>query len=190
MSNHLVQTAARFLGKGIDELTALERHVANHFAQREIVSENTNKTFHEQSTLGQRLADRIAAIGGSWPFIITFLLSLGAWIVLNSMILARTGKTFDPYPYILLNLVLSMLASIQAPVIMMSQNRQAAKDRLDAFHDYEVNLKAELEIAALHQKVDLLREEQWAELVKMQQEQIRLLETLLQSRQAAEKEAQ
>jgi uncharacterized membrane protein len=104
---------------------------------------------------------------------------------LNSWLLARRGEAFDPYPYILLNLILSMLAALQAPVIMMSQNRQAAKDRLDAAHDYEVNLKAEMEILSLHQKLDTLREQQWAELVATQQEQIRLLTLLLESHSAS-----
>ena len=99
--------------------------------------------------------------------------------------LTRRGEVFDPYPYILLNLVLSMLAALQAPIIMMSQNRQAVKDRLDAAHDYEVNLKAELEICALHDKLDHLREQQWAELVGMQQEQIRLLTQLVHERTAS-----
>jgi uncharacterized membrane protein len=101
------------------------------------------------------------------------------WVILNSYILANRNAAFDPYPYILLNLFLSMLASVQAPIIMMSQNRQAARDRIDAAHDYEVNLKSEIEIRALHEKFDDLRELKWAELVEMQQEQIRLLQELL-----------
>jgi uncharacterized membrane protein len=103
--------------------------------------------------------------------------------VLNTIVLVRFGKPFDRYPYIFLNLILSMLAALQAPVIMMSQNRYAAKDRVAAQHDYEVNLKSELEILALHQKIDTLREEQWVELVAMQQEQIQLLTKLLDERQ-------
>ena len=135
--------------------------------------------FEESLTLGQRLADRIAVFGGSWTFILLFLATLVSWIVLNTVVLSRVGKPFDAYPYIFLNLILSMLAALQAPVIMMSQNRYAAKDRVAAAHDYEVNLKSELEILALHEKVDTLRERQWAELVAMQQEQIRLLTRLL-----------
>jgi uncharacterized membrane protein len=111
-----------------------------------------------------------------------------AWVVLNSVILARFHDAFDPYPYILLNLFLSRLASSQAPIIMMSQSRPAAKDRLDAAHDYEVNLKAEMEIENLHQKLDELREQKGAELVEMQQEQIRLLTTLLEEKNKQEKE--
>ena len=103
-------------------------------------------------------------------------------MILNGLILVRRGETFDPYPYILLNLFLSMLAALQAPVIMMSQNRQAVKDRVDAAHDYEVNLKAELEIVSLHQKIDELREEKWHELILMQQEQIEILRKLIEKR--------
>jgi uncharacterized membrane protein len=107
-------------------------------------------------------------------------------VVLNSLILARwRGHGFDPYPYILLNLVLSMLAALQAPVIMMSQNRQAAKDRIDAAHDYEVNLKAELEIMSLHRKMDALREHQWNELLGIQQDQIQMLKQLIEELQAS-----
>ena len=108
--------------------------------------------------------------------------SMLAWIVLNTLVLGRLGKPFDPYPYIFLNLILSMLAALQAPVIMMSQNRHAAKDRVAAEHDYEVNLKSELEILALHQKIDTLREQQWVELVAMQREQIELLTKVLDAR--------
>jgi len=129
--------------------------------------------------------DRIAIFGGSWTFILIFLALLLAWIVLNTIVLAHIGKPFDPYPYIFLNLILSMLAALQAPVIMMSQNRYAAKDRVAAQHDYEVNLKSELEILALHQKVDTLRQQQWLELVAMQQEQIELLTTLRDERKKA-----
>jgi uncharacterized membrane protein len=128
------------------------------------------------------VADRVVGFGGSWTFISLFCGVLVAWVVLNSFILARWGGAFDPYPYILLNLVLSMLAALQAPIIMLSQNRQAAKDRLDAAHDYEVNLKAELEVRALHEKVDCLRGQQWGELIELQQEQIRLLTQILTER--------
>ena len=105
-----------------------------------------------------------------------------AWVGLNSFILVRYDNNFDPYPYILLNLFLSMLAAIQAPIILMSQNRQADKDRLNAEHDYEVNLKAELEIMLLHEKVDLLREGQWGELLAIQKEQLRLLGDLIEKK--------
>ena len=126
----------------------------------------------------------MAAFGGSWIFIILFGVILFSWILLNSFLMARRGAAFDPYPFILLNLFLSMLAAIQAPIILMSQNRQSVKDRFDAAHDYEVNLKAELEILSLHEKIDELREKNWAELIEMQQEQIRLLTALAQARAA------
>ena len=179
MSQHLQETAKRFLRKEWDKLTERERRVVKRLVERAHISRNTNREFEDERTFGQRLADKIATFGGSWTFIIIFGAILLIWIALNSfLLLYRTGP-FDPYPYILLNLFLSMLAALQAPVIMMSQNRQAAKDRLDAAHDYEVNLKAELEIVSLHEKIDELREQRWAELVTMQQEQIRMLEQLL-----------
>jgi len=168
----------------INNLTKREQEMIRRIIQRSHVARNINKEFDEQLTFGQRLADRVASFGGSWTFISIFGAVLLFWVILNSLVLARYNKAFDPYPYILLNLFLSMLASIQAPIIMMSQNRQAAKDRLDAAHDYEINLKAELEIASLHAKMDELREKQWAELVAMQQEQIALLTKLLEKKNA------
>lgn len=119
---------------------------------------NLNQVFEETSTFGGRLADRIAAIGGSWAFILSFLTFLLFWVALNGLVLSRTLR-FDPYPYIFLNLVLSMLAALQAPIIMMSQNRQSAKDRLAAEHDFEVNERAEREIYALNEKLDRLQEQ-------------------------------
>jgi uncharacterized membrane protein len=111
----------------------------------------------EKLGFGDRLADLVASFGGSWTFILWFLAVLVAWVLLNSLLLVRWHEEFDPYPYILLNLFLSMLAALQAPVIMMSQNRQAKKDRVQARHDYEINLRAELEIAGLHHKLDAMR---------------------------------
>jgi len=170
-----------FLEK-FETFTKPERDFIHRMMERKPVVRNINEVFDDQLTFGQRLADNVAKFGGSWTFISIFGCILLFWVILNSIILARFKATFDPYPYILLNLFLSMLASIQAPVIMMSQNRQAIKDRLDATHDYEVNLKAEMEIENLHQKLDELREKQWAELVEMQQEQIRLLTRLLEEK--------
>lgn len=166
----------------METFTKHERDLIHQLMERRHVTRNTNTEFDEQLTLGQRLADNVAKFGGSWTFISIFAVILLTWVVLNSVILARYQDAFDPYPYILLNLFLSMLASIQAPIIMMSQNRQAAKDRLDAAHDYEVNLKAEMEIETLHEKLDELREQKWAALVGMQQEQIRLLTRLLEEK--------
>ncbi len=147
---------------------------------RRHISRNAAQEFRDSLTLGQRLADRIAVFGGSWTFILIFIGVLLVWVVLNSLVLTRQGGAFDAYPFVFLNLILSMLAALQAPVIMMSQNRHAAQDRVAAEHDYEVNLKAELEILASHQEVDTLREQQWVELVAMQREQIALLTRLVE----------
>jgi uncharacterized membrane protein len=140
-----------------------ERKVIERIARKVAVSRNVNIEHDQSLTIGEKLADRVASFGGSWTFMILFAGVLLAWVVLNSFMLA---KAFDPYPYILLNLFLSMLASIQAPIIMMSQNRQAAKDRLDAAHDYEVNLKAEIEIMALHEKLDEMRSKDLGDLMR------------------------
>ena len=161
-------------------LTEQEKHVAEHIGTRTHISRNVVQDFPEQMTFGQRLADKVASFGGSWIFISLFMGVMVVWILLNSFVLVNLDRSFDPYPYILLNLVLSMLAAIQAPIILMSQNRQAYKDRLSAEHDYEVNLKAELEILGLHEKVDSLREHQWSELIAIQQEQLKLLSQLVE----------
>lgn len=182
MNNHLADIAKKLLRTSFDTLPEREQRVIRHIAERMHISRNTNREFGDQLTFGQRLADRVTSFGGSWSFILLFGAILVLWVVLNSLILARYNDAFDLYPYILLNLFLSMLAALQAPVIMMSQNRQAAKDRLDAAHDYEVNLKAELEILGLHEKLDTLREQQWKELVMMQHEQIRILTQLMSDR--------
>lgn len=121
------------------------------------VGRDPNILFDERLTFGERLADRVAAIGGSWKFIIGFGLFLGAWAVLNTVLLG--ARAFDPFPFIFLNLMLSMLAALQAPVIMMSQNRQAAKDRFEARLDYETNQRAEAQIESLHEKIDVLTAE-------------------------------
>jgi uncharacterized membrane protein len=163
-----------------EHLGKLEKHVAHHLAARTHIARNVSQDYSEQMTFGQRLADKVAAFGGSWTFISLFAVVLVVWILLNSFVLIRYGSvSFDPYPYILLNLFLSMLAAIQAPIILMSQNRQAYKDRLSAEHDYEVNLKAELEIMTLHEKIDLLRDKQWNELISIQQEQLGILTRLM-----------
>ena len=179
MNTQLRNLADKLLHKSFDELSDIEQHIIKRIAERTHISRNTNREFYEQQTFGQRIADRVASFGGSWPFIIIFITTLIIWVVANLLLISRRGTTFDPYPFILLNLFLSMLAALQAPVILMSQNRQAAKDRLDAKHDYEVNLKAELEIMELHNKLDTLREKQWTELLALQQEQIALLTRLL-----------
>jgi uncharacterized membrane protein len=160
-------------------LGAAERRVMEYLLDQRRVTRDVNRELEENRRLGERVADRIASFGGSWTFILLFLVVLVGWVVLNSLVLARRGRAFDPYPYILLNLFLSMIAALQAPVIMMSQNRMAARDRVEATHDYEVNLMAEVEIRTLHDKLDQLRDHDWASLVVQQQEQIRLLERLL-----------
>jgi uncharacterized membrane protein len=163
------QAAHKLLGRSVDLLSEVERAVIDRIVARGAISRDLSLDGPEDQTFGQRLADQVAAVGGSWGFIIAFGVILVAWIALNLWGLAQAGlKPFDPYPFIFLNLMLSMLAAIQAPVIMMSQNRQAEKDREAARHDYEVNLKCELEIMALHEKMDALRDHDLAELLKQQ----------------------
>ena len=162
------------------ELTFLEKEVLESLQQHETLSSNINTEFEKELTLGERMADRIAEWGGSWRFILFFGSILLLWIIINSAVLL--WKPFDPYPYILLNLVLSCLAAIQAPVIMMSQNRQEAKDRLRSENDYRVNLKAELEIRHLHEKIDHLLLKQWERLVEIQQIQIELMAEIADTR--------
>lgn len=158
------------------EVTSLEEEVLRSLRQHELLTTNIEAEFEQEWTLGERLADHIAAFGGSWTFLICFGGFLLLWIVMNSVVLLL--RPIDPYPFILLNLVLSCLAAIQAPIIMMSQNRQEAKDRLRAQHDYQVNLKAELEIRHLHEKIDHLLSHQWERLVEIQQIQLELLADL------------
>jgi uncharacterized membrane protein len=161
---------------GIAEADSIESVVAKSIAEQEMVSRNVNEEFDVKATLGQRLADRMASFGGSWTFIIIFMTVLIVWIAINTV--ALLSKPFDPYPYILLNLVLSCLAAIQAPVILMSQNRQEEKDRVRADHDYRVNLKAEFEIRSLHEKIDHMLVHQWQRLIEIQQVQTDLLSEL------------
>jgi uncharacterized membrane protein len=181
MDKKIRDTAEKLFSSEYEKLTAQEKHVAHHITERTPISTNVIQDYSEQMTFGQKMADKVASFGGSWMFIIIFMVILVMWIVLNSFILMKLRNgSFDPYPYIFLNLILSMLAAIQAPIIMMSQNRQAYKDRLSAEHDYEVNLKSELEIIALHEKVDSLKQEQWKDLIAIQQEQLRLLSQLVE----------
>ena len=155
------------------ELTELERQVVKSLRDHEILTSNVDAQFEREWSLGERLADRVATFGGSWTFLVCFGAFLALWIVMNSLVLL--WRPVDPYPFILLNLVLSCLAAVQAPVIMMSQNRQEAKDRLRSQHDYRVNLKAELEVRQLHEKIDHLLSHQWERLVQIQEIQIELL---------------
>jgi len=155
-------------------LSKLEQDFVDSLAERELLSKNINIEFDRDLTFGERWADKVAEVGGSWGFIICFAAVVAIWVIVNSIALLK--RPFDPYPYILLNLVLSCLAAVQAPVIMMSQNRQDAKDRLRSEHDYRVNLKAELEIRHLNERIDLLLRHQWQRLLEIQQIQIDILE--------------
>ncbi|MGA8240983.1 MAG: DUF1003 domain-containing protein [Desulfobacterales bacterium] len=167
------------------ELSTLDREVLESLKQHETLASNVETEFEQESTVGERLSDKLASFGGSWTFLIIFGSILLVWITLNSI--ALLAKPFDPYPYILLNLVLSCLAAIQAPVIMMSQNRQEAKDRLRSQQDYQVNLKAELEIRHLHEKIDHLLSRQWERLVEIQQVQIDLMSEISRIREKSPK---
>ena len=164
------------LEEEIGELSALDNEVIQSLEQHEILSADISTQFERKLTFGERLSDHIAEFGGSWKFLITFGAVLIGWIVLNALLLLNRG--FDPYPFILLNLILSCLAAVQAPIIMMSQNRAEARDRLRAENDYKVNLKAELEIRHLHEKIDHLLRRQYNRLFEIQQIQIELLQEI------------
>jgi len=174
----VVSTTAASAGITVEErlrrLGDVELKVITSLLTRQPSIRDPNRAFDEQTTFGQRVADRVALFGGSWTFIGLFFIMMIAWMALNG----ELEQPFDPYPFILLNLVLSCLAALQAPVIMMSQNRQAVRDRLDARSDYEVNVRAEMEILALHTKLDLLREQEWMKLAQLIEEQQRALERI------------
>jgi uncharacterized membrane protein/uncharacterized membrane protein YeaQ/YmgE (transglycosylase-associated protein family) len=159
------------LEKQVRLLNDFERRVLGRLLGRKPSTQDPNRMFDAQLTFGDRIADRVAAFGGSWTFIGLFVTILVFWMIINE----QSARPFDPYPFILLNLVLSFVAALQAPVIMMSQNRLSAKDRLDARSDYEVNLRAEMEIMGLHTKLDAVREREWTEMLRVQQEQVEVL---------------
>jgi uncharacterized membrane protein len=165
----------------VGELTKLEQEVIDSLREQETLTENINRAFEKSITFGQRVADRVGTFGGSWIFIGTFFLLLAIWIGVNSV--ALVSRPFDPYPFILLNLMLSCLAAIQAPIIMMSQNRIEARDRLRSENDYQVNLKAELEIRHLHEKLDVLLKHQWQKLLEIQQIQMDFMKELVRGNQ-------
>ena len=156
------------------EFTELDRQVAESISNQDTIAENTEEEFEEHRTLGEVLSDHLASFGGSWAFLISFFTVLVIWMGFN--LFQGETSAFDPYPFILLNLVLSCIAAIQAPIIMMSQKRQEAKDRLRAFNDYRVNLKAELEIRHLHEKMDYLISKQWQRLAEIQQMQLEIMQ--------------
>ena len=159
------------------ELARLDQDVMDAIQNNAILSENIQEEIETQLTIGQKIADKVAAFGGSWTFIITFFTFLLIWMVINIWVF--TTKPFDPYPFILLNLILSCLAAIQAPIIMMSQNRQEQKDRQRGEHDYKINLKAELEIKLLSEKIDHLLVHQNKKLLEIQEVQVDYLEDLM-----------
>jgi uncharacterized membrane protein len=177
---HLVDYRTRYvedlLAREKGELSELEREVVESLAREETVAENIEEQWADKRTLGEKVADIVANFGGSWAFIISFFAVLVVWMAYN--VWTVSGGIFDPYPFILLNLVLSCLAAIQAPIIMMSQNRQEAKDRLRSENDYRVNLKAELEIRHLHEKMDHLINRQWERLAEIQQIQLEIMQDL------------
>ncbi len=156
----------------------LEKAVIRNIEDNELVSRNINLVSTGEYGLGDRISDRVALFGGSWKFIILFFIVLALWIIVNAGYVIT--KPFDPYPFILMNLVLSCIAAIQAPVIMMSQNRQEAKDRLRSENDYKINLKSEIEIRTLHEKVDHLLLDQWSKMMRIQELQIEMLEEIKQ----------
>lgn len=172
--------AAGSAGSAWTPTTSQEHAIAQAISAGAPISRDIIGETDVRATLGERLSDQIARFGGSWTFILVFLSFLVAWAVLNTEILGPRQRAFDPYPYIFLNLFLSMVAALQAPVIMMSQNRQSALDRLHAGNDFAVNLKAEIEIRELHGKLDALRERDWATLVAQQEAQIAMLTRLLE----------
>jgi len=173
--------AKRWLGARADQASELERVVLERVEQRQIVSRDMTADIREMS-FGDRIADRVASFGGSWTFILMFIAFLVLWTAINTHWLLN--QPVDPFPYIFLNLLLSMVAALQAPVIMMSQNRQSARDRAMAEHDYEVNLKAEIEIMALHEKLEAMRAEQLEAILAGQQQQLKMITELMQSRGA------
>jgi uncharacterized membrane protein len=171
---------SRYISKIIEDetgsITALKNTVLRSINENEIIAENIDSEIHEKMKIGDIVSDKVATFGGSWQFIIIFFMILFAWIIINTVILMK--QSFDPYPFILMNLILSCIAAIQAPIIMMSQNRQEKKDRLRSESDYKVNLKSEIEIRTLHEKVDHLLLDQWSKMMKIQEMQIEILEEI------------
>lgn len=172
------QLAQQLRESGFDQFSERERRLLTQIATRRHVTRNVNHELQQEQTFGDRWADQVAGFGGSWTFIALFLGSLLAWVVLNTVVLAQSNEAFDPYPYIFLNLILLMVAAVQAPVILMSQNRQATRDRIAAGLDYEINLKAEIEIMALHEKLDRILIDNLEQIARAQREQLQRLTEL------------
>lgn len=173
LTRYRMQYVHSLLSSEKGELTDLEFEVIHSMHEHELITKNVETALEQKWTLGERLADKIATFGGSWVFLICFAIFLGLWITVNTVVMVT--QPADPYPFILLNLILSCLAAIQAPIIMMSQNRQEAKDRLRSQNDYQINLKAELEIQYLHEKLDHFLLHQWERLAQIQEIQLDLL---------------
>ena len=176
MNDYREKYISEFLNKKLGNLTEVEKQVIQSVSKNTMISTEVEED-EKEITFGQKLADKVAEFGGSWGFIIFFMSFLVAWILLNVFWLSNHG--FDPYPFILLNLILSCIAAIQAPVIMMSQNRQEEKDRERSKKDYKINLKSELEIRELHEKIDHLIIHYQQDLLEIQKTQIDLLENIL-----------
>ena len=172
------QYISEFLGKQLGEMTTLEKTVLTALSDETTISDKIDSDDKDALTIAQKLADKVATFGGSWVFITSFFLFLLIWIIVNGYLLAT--KAFDPFPFILLNLILSCIAAIQAPLIMMSQNRQEEKDRERAKKDYMINLKSELEIRILHEKIDHLIIHQQQELLEIQKVQIEMMNDIMQ----------
>jgi uncharacterized membrane protein len=175
-SRSLALYRARYVEQMIEaergEVSELQKEVIDAVSRHETLAQHPHETDEDHPpTFGQRLSDHLASFGGSWKFLITFAAVMGLWLLANSI----SQRPFDPFPFILLNLVLSCLAAVQAPVIMMSQNRKEQRDRLRAEHDYQINLKAELEIRHLHEKIDHLMVGQWERLAAIQQTQMEMI---------------
>lgn len=164
------------LQEDVGQISSLQQQVVSSLKEHELLSRNLNIEFEEELTFWERLSDKVAALGGSWGFITGFLVVIIIWVVINSW--AWLTHPFDPYPYIFLNLILSGLAGFQAPIILMSQNRQDAKDRLRSEYDYRINLKAELEIRHVQEKLDMLLTQQWRRLLEIQRVQLQVMEEL------------
>ena len=173
LSKYRMQYVHSLLKSEKGEVTDLEYELIKSMQEHDLITKNTDSTLDQNWTLGERLADKIATFGGSWSFLICFAVFITVWITFNTMVMVT--RPADPYPFILLNLILSCIAAIQAPVIMMSQNRQESKDRLRSENDYQINLKAELEIQHLHEKLDHLLIHQWERLAEIQEIQLDLL---------------
>ncbi|MDT2658731.1 DUF1003 domain-containing protein [Enterococcus hulanensis] len=179
--NFRFQYINQLLKNEVSTTKQFDHELKHKIRTQQVHIKNVNDALKTKETFGQRIADGIAKFGGSWTFIIAFIFILVTWITLNTLPLFF--EPFDKFPYILLNLALSCLAAIQAPIILMSQNRQTERDRVEADNDYEVNVKSEVEIHLLHEKIDYLMESKWQHLTELQQLQIELLQELIKQNQ-------